>query len=121
VILHLFATASKPALGITQTLIQWVSGGRGLSLGVKWPGRETDHSPPSTAEIKNGRSYTSTPLQAFMMLCLIKKRLLLHDVIIKHRDKFTFTFECHSVLFLHFTVLILSLIMVSRAICRVKW
>jgi hypothetical protein len=23
-----------------------------LSLGVKWPGREADHSPPSNAEVK---------------------------------------------------------------------
>jgi hypothetical protein len=30
--------------------IQWVSGA--LSLGVKWPGRETDHSPPSSADVK---------------------------------------------------------------------
>jgi hypothetical protein len=25
---------------------------RGTSLGVKWPGREADHSPPSSAEVK---------------------------------------------------------------------
>jgi hypothetical protein len=27
-------------------------GTRALSLGVKWPGREADHSPPSNAEVK---------------------------------------------------------------------
>jgi hypothetical protein len=32
-----------------------------LFLGVKRPGREADHSPPSSAEVKNGWSYTSTP------------------------------------------------------------
>jgi hypothetical protein len=32
------------ALGPTQPPIQWVPGA--LSLGVKWPGREADHSPP---------------------------------------------------------------------------
>jgi hypothetical protein len=32
-----------------------------LSLGVKRPGREADHSPPSNAEVKNAWSYTSTP------------------------------------------------------------
>jgi hypothetical protein len=37
--------------------IQWVSGT--LSLGVKRPGREPDHSPPSSAEVKNACSYTS--------------------------------------------------------------
>jgi hypothetical protein len=30
--------------------IQWVT--RALSLGVKRPGREADHSPPSSAEVK---------------------------------------------------------------------
>jgi hypothetical protein len=29
--------------------------------GVKRPGREADHSPPSSAEVKNAWSYTSTP------------------------------------------------------------
>jgi hypothetical protein len=38
------------------------SGYRGaLSLGVKRPGREADHSPSSSAEVKNAWSYTSTP------------------------------------------------------------
>jgi hypothetical protein len=39
--------------------MQWVSGA--LSLGVKPPGREADHSPPSNAEVKNVWSYTSIP------------------------------------------------------------
>jgi hypothetical protein len=30
-------------------------------LGVKRPGREADHSGPSSAEVKNAWSYTSTP------------------------------------------------------------
>jgi hypothetical protein len=36
--------------GPTQPPIQWVPGA--LSLGVKRPGREADHSPPSSAEVK---------------------------------------------------------------------
>jgi hypothetical protein len=32
-----------------------------LSLVVKRPRREADHSPPSSAEVKNAWSYTSTP------------------------------------------------------------
>jgi hypothetical protein len=36
-------------------------GTRGSFPGVKWPEREADHSPPSTAEVKNAWSYTSTP------------------------------------------------------------
>jgi hypothetical protein len=54
-------------LGPTQPHIQSVP--RALSLGVKRPRREADHSPPSSAEVKN----------AFMSWCLVK-----------HRDNFTF-------------------------------
>jgi hypothetical protein len=46
-------------MGPTQSPIQWVPGA--LSLGVKRPGREADHSPPSSAEVKIAWSYTSTP------------------------------------------------------------
>jgi hypothetical protein len=50
-------------------LVQTVSGTRPVScpvgtavnyLVVKRPGRETDHSPPSSAEVKIARGYTST-------------------------------------------------------------
>jgi hypothetical protein len=34
--------------------------------GVKWPGREADHSPPTSAEVKKMWIYTSTPPYAFM-------------------------------------------------------
>jgi hypothetical protein len=37
-------------LGPTQPPIQWVP--EVLTLGVKRPGREADHSPPSIAEVK---------------------------------------------------------------------
>jgi hypothetical protein len=36
-------------------------GTRGSFSGVKWPGREVDHSSPSSAEVKNAWSYKSTP------------------------------------------------------------
>jgi hypothetical protein len=54
------------------------SGCRSLTPGVKRPGREADHSPTSTAEIKNAWSYTSTP------------PIRLHGVwcLVRHRDKF---------------------------------
>jgi hypothetical protein len=48
--IFLFTTASRTVLEPTQPPIQWVSGA--VSLGVKRPGREADHSPPSSAEVK---------------------------------------------------------------------
>jgi hypothetical protein len=48
--IFLFITASRPALGPTQPPIQWIPGAP--SLGVKRPGREADHSHPSSAEVK---------------------------------------------------------------------
>jgi len=53
-------------------------------LGVKQPAREGDYSPPSSAEVKDVWSHTSTP------------PIRLHGVVLslnkKHRDNFTFTF-----------------------------
>jgi hypothetical protein len=43
-------TVSRTVLGPTQPPLQWVPGS--LSLGVRRLGRETDHSPPSSAEVK---------------------------------------------------------------------
>jgi hypothetical protein len=57
--IFLFSTASRPALGPTQSLIQWVPGI--FPMRIKLPGREADHSAPSSAEVKNGWSCTSTP------------------------------------------------------------
>jgi hypothetical protein len=48
--IFLFTTASRTARGPTQPPIQGVLGV--LSLGVKRSGREADHSPPSSAKIK---------------------------------------------------------------------
>jgi hypothetical protein len=38
----------------------------GFSPGVKRPGREADHSPLASAEVKNTWIYTFTPPYAFM-------------------------------------------------------
>jgi hypothetical protein len=75
--ISLFTTASRPALGPTQPPIQCVP--RTLSLRIKRLGRDADHKPTASAEVKNVLSYTSTPQYAFMAWCLIK-----------HRDNFTF-------------------------------
>jgi hypothetical protein len=50
--IFLFTKASRPALESTQSPIQGVPGA--LSLGVKRPVRETDHSPPSSSKVNNG-------------------------------------------------------------------
>jgi hypothetical protein len=47
---YLFTNASRLALGPTQPPIQWVPGA--LSLGIKRPGREADHSPPCNAKVE---------------------------------------------------------------------
>jgi hypothetical protein len=68
------------ALGPTQPPLQGVPGA--LSLSVKRPGREADHSSPSNAEVKNAWSYTSTPTYVFMEWCLVR-----------NRDDFTFALQ----------------------------
>jgi hypothetical protein len=55
--IFLFTIASRMALRPTQP-IKCIPGS--LSLVVKWPGHEADHSSPSSAEVKNAWSYTST-------------------------------------------------------------
>jgi hypothetical protein len=67
-----FANASRAVLGPIQPPIQWVPGA--LSPRVKQVGREGDHSLPSSVEVKNAWSYTSTPPYVFMALYLAKKR-----------------------------------------------
>jgi len=73
-------SGSRLALEPTHPPIQWIPGA--ISLGIKRPGREADHSPTSSAEDKNAWSYTSTPYYVFTAWCLVK-----------HRDNFTFSFN----------------------------
>jgi hypothetical protein len=80
--IFLFTTMFRMALEPTQPPIQWARGA--LSLGLKRPGREADHLPPSSAKVKNAWSYTSTPQYIFMAWCLVK-----------HRDNFTFSIWCY--------------------------
>jgi hypothetical protein len=56
--IFLYPVAPRAALGLTQPPIQRETGA--VSLGVKRPGREADHSPPNTVEVKNWWSYIST-------------------------------------------------------------
>jgi hypothetical protein len=72
----LFSTMSRQALGSTQPHIQCKRGT--FSLKIKWLGCEANHSPPSTADIKNAWIYSSTPPNTFMMWCLINQEKGLH-------------------------------------------
>jgi hypothetical protein len=55
----LYSIASTLALEPIQPPIQWVPAA--LSLGLKWHGREADHSPPSRAEVNNGGAIPPLP------------------------------------------------------------
>jgi len=52
-----------------------------LSPKTKWPGREANHLPPSSAEVKTRNCYTSTP-----------RYELPAWYVVKHRENFTFTY-----------------------------
>jgi len=56
----MFSIPSRPDLGLIQPPIQCILGA--VSLEIKQPGRENDHSPPSNADVKNAWSRTSTPI-----------------------------------------------------------
>jgi flagellar basal body-associated protein FliL len=67
---------SSPSLQPTQPPIQWVQGA--FSLGVKRPRREADHSPPSSAEVKECvELYLHSPTRLHGVVLSLKK---------KHRD-----------------------------------
>jgi hypothetical protein len=80
--IFLFTTVSRPTLGPTQPPIQWVPGA--LSLGVKWLGCEANHSPPSSAEVKECVGLHLYPPPPHMPSQ--------YGAQLKAQDKFTFTF-----------------------------
>jgi hypothetical protein len=82
--IFLFA-ASRLAQGPAQPPAQWVV--EAVSPGVKWPGHEVNHSPPSNAEVRKVWSYTFIPPYTFMMWCL---NIYYHELNIKQGDNFTF-------------------------------
>jgi hypothetical protein len=65
----LFSIMSRPDLELTQPPLQCIPGP--LSLGVKWPGSEADHPPPTSAKIKNGvANVTLAPLYPLLLTVL---------------------------------------------------
>jgi len=73
-----------PALVPTKSSIQWVPGA--LSLGLKWPWREADRSPPSSAEVKECvELYYHFPIRLYGVVISYEK----------HGDKFAiYLFLC---------------------------
>jgi hypothetical protein len=59
--IFLFSTASRPAPGNAQLPIQWVLAVISLAL-KKQQRHEADHTPPSSAKVKNGGAITAIPL-----------------------------------------------------------
>jgi hypothetical protein len=87
------------ALRPIQPPIQWVS--EALSLAVKRPGLEADHSPPSSAEVKEcAELYLHSPNKPSW-----------RGAQLKHRDNFI----------INFTFLFWNLIPKLSAICYNKW
>jgi hypothetical protein len=66
-IFFLFATASRQSLRPTQPPVRWITAA--LSTEVKRPGREADHSPPFSAEVKNAWSYLHSPVRLHDVVC----------------------------------------------------
>jgi hypothetical protein len=73
--IFLFFMVFKPVLGPTQLPVQWVPGA--ISQWIKWLGLETEHSPPSSSEVKNGGAISSLPI------CL-------HGIVLNNLRDFTF-------------------------------
>jgi len=53
-----------------------------LSSGVKQLRCEGDHSPPSSAKVKDASSYTSTPSHIILAFCFVEHRQWLLSVVL---------------------------------------
>jgi len=67
-------------LGHTQPPIQRAQ--VSLTPEIKRPGREANHSSPSSAEVRNAWIFASTPQYVFMAWCLIKQELHFHGIVL---------------------------------------
>jgi len=84
----LSSTTSRPALGPTQPPIRWVPGA--FTPRAKRPGREADHLPLCSAEVKNAWSYTYTPPIRFHGVVNYGRDVFMAWCFVKQRDKFIF-------------------------------
>jgi hypothetical protein len=95
--IFLFITTPRMALGYTQLPIQWVPGA--FSLRVKHPGHEADHSPLSSAEVKEWvELYLHSPIRLHGMVLNLKKAqgqlylyLINHDIVEDEEPDFTWS------------------------------
>jgi hypothetical protein len=72
-----FSKPFRPVLAPTQPPIEWVTGA--LSPGIKRKGREADHSPPTTADVKKNEFIYPLPHTSSWRSAQL----------VKHRDNFT--------------------------------
>lgn len=56
---------SRKEMGPIHSPAEWVLGA--VPRGINWSGREADHAPPSSAEVKNVWSYNSNSSYDFMV------------------------------------------------------
>jgi hypothetical protein len=84
-----FSLHHRVQIGFGAHSASYSMGTRSFSLEVKRQGRESNHSPPSSAKVKSVWSYNSTPQYVFMAWCSVKK----------HREKFIFTFTLTLILY----------------------
>ena len=108
------STVSRPAVGSIQPPIQLIPGA--LSSGLERPESEADHSPPSSAAVKNAWRCTSTP-PCISMACHLMKHnhsslwygaLLCMDIFTFHPYllRSSYLSSCFSLLTLSFIFLV---------------
>jgi hypothetical protein len=64
----------------------YTMGTRAVSLEVKQPGREADHTPPSSAKVKNAWNYTSTSAIRLHAWCSVEAQEQFYLCIISLRE-----------------------------------
>jgi hypothetical protein len=84
-----FTTASRPALSTNQPPVKLVPGV--FSPIVKWPGCESDHSPPSHDELKNEWSCTALPTTSLWPGAWLSRYVFVTCYLVKHRGDFILT------------------------------
>jgi len=77
-----FSLRHRVQTGSGSHLASYPTGINDSFSGLKRPGREADHSPPTCAEAKNTSIYKSTPPIILHGIVLIKEEIRLHGVVL---------------------------------------